>query len=459
MADPQLQKATEAGAQQQQQQGAQQKKEVTELLQKFGGFSAIKGIIPAAEDMNPTKKAIKDSFLSASRKKGKRDALKTELKAWLELLNEGSASATDMVESCKQKEEKHLKVLTQGITDALDASKNLERSYRALDMFFKNSGGEKVEKLKVVNVAKEAITDTESSFKDQVDDLLKHAFDRLSLKDSYSFIVIPGGVFKDRVELLRWAKVAHKYKTILVTDTALEDENSLEDLKEVTKGFVDSDAALQNVVMACNWIVGRESEKLSYDEQYEEAFYISPAGALAGMMYDEATPISQGRAGKKYGTVADVKGVKLDLLKSEIASLMDYHVVPMVFSEGRVMAFNNNTLYNGDLDAMMEYPIVRVFDWVKKVLMNYVHEIALENWDPYKSPQKLKDKIQDFLNHYQGYQNFFSKYKLGDPKQDPKTKIVTVDISITPFFAAKNFVIKLEADNKDYMGAETSVEQ
>ena len=45
MADPQLQKATEAGAQQQQQQGAQQKKEVTELLQKFGGFSAIKGII------------------------------------------------------------------------------------------------------------------------------------------------------------------------------------------------------------------------------------------------------------------------------------------------------------------------------------------------------------------------------------------------------------------------------
>ena len=223
-------------------------------------------------------------------------------------------------------------------------------------------------------------------------------------------------------------------------------------------GFVDSDVALQNVVMACNWLVGRQSEKLSYDEQYEEAFYISPAGALAGMMYDEATPISQGRAGKKYGTVSDVKGVKLDLLKSEIASLMDDHVVPMVFSEGRVMAFNNNTLYNGDLDAMMEYPIVRVFDWIKKVLMNYVHEIALENWDPYTSPKKLKDKIQDFLNHYQGYQNFFSKYKLGDPKQDPKTKIVSVDISITPFFAAKNFVIKLEADNKDYMGAETSAE-
>lgn len=456
MADPQLQKATEVKVEQQGQQ--QSKKEVTELLQQFGGFSAIKGIIPTAEDMNPTKKAIKDSFLKDSRKAAKRKALATELEAWLAILGEGKTSATDLVDSCKAQEEKHLKVLTQGITDALDASKNLERSYRALDMFFKNAGGEKVDKIKIVNVAKDAITDADSSFKDQVDDLLKHAFDRLSLKDSYSFIVIPGGVFKDRTELLRWAKVAHKYRTILVTDTALEDENSLDDLKEVTSGFVDSDAALQNVVMACNWLVGRQSEKLSYDEQYEDAFYISPAGALAGMMYDESTPISQGRAGKKYGTVSDVKGVKLDLLKSEIASLMDDHVVPMVFSEGRVMAFNNNTLYNGDLDAMMEYPIVRVFDWIKKVLMNYVHEIALENWDPYTSPKKLKDKIQDFLNHYQGYQNFFSKYKLGDPKQDPKTKIVSVDISITPFFAAKNFVIKLEADNKDYMGAETSAE-
>ena len=456
MADPQLQKATEVKVEQQGQQ--QSKKEVTELLQQFGGFSAIKGIIPTAEDMNPTKKAIKDSFLKDSRKAAKRKALATELEAWLAILGEQKTSATDLVDSCKAQEEKHLKVLTQGITDALDASKNLERSYRALDMFFKNAGAEKVDKLKVVNVAKDAITDSDSSFASQVDDLLKHAFDRLSLKDSYSFIVIPGGVFKDRVELLRWAKMAHKYRTILVTDTALEDENSLEDLQDVTKGFVDSDAALQNVVMACNWLVGRQSEKLSYDEQYEDAFYISPAGALAGMMYDESSPISQGRAGKKYGTVSDVKGVKLDLLKSEIASLMDNHVVPMVFSEGRVMAFNNNTLYNGDLDAMMEYPIVRVFDWVKKVLMNYVHEIALENWDPYTSPKKLKDKIQEFLNHYQGYQNFFSKYKLGDPKQDPKTKIVSVDISITPFFAAKNFVIKLEADNKDYMGAETEAE-
>lgn len=455
MDNSKLQSAAVAGSQEQQEQ---QRKNTDDILKKIGGFQAIKGFIPAAEDMNPGKKAVKDTFLKDSRKKAKRKALASELEAWIGLLENEGMTPTEMAEVCKDKESKTLELLSEGITTALAATQGLERSYRSLDLFFKNAGTDRVEKLRIINVDKRAITDTESNFKNQVDDLVKHAFDRLCLRDSYSFMVMPGGVFHDRTDLLRWAKIAHKYKLILVTDTSIDDENSLEGLKDVTKGFADSDKELQNVVMACNWLVGRESEKLSSGECEEEAFYVSPAGALAGMMYDEATPISQGRAGKKYGTVADVKGVKLDLLKSEIATLMDDHVVPMVFSEGRVMAFNNSTLYNGDLDAMMEYPIVRVFDWIKKVLMNYVHEIALENWDPYNSPKNLKSKIQDFLNQYQGYQNFFQKYKLGDPIQDPNTKVVSVDISITPYFAAKNFLIKLEAD-KQSASASSMVEE
>jgi hypothetical protein len=95
---------------------------------------------------------------------------------------------------------------------------------------------------------------------------------------------------------------------------------------------------------------------------------------------------------------------------------------------------------------MKEYPIVRVFDWVKKNLMHYVHKIALENWDPFNSPQKLKKTIQDFLNDYKGAGKLFKEYTIADPYQDPKTKEVKIDIDIIPFFAAKNFTIKLSAD-------------
>ena len=448
MSDPKLQEQKVQSTQQAAEYKGEQKekKDISSLLSKFGGFLAVKSFIPAAEDLNPAKKAARNIFLTEARFKEKRESLAKELEGWIELLDSGKTTASEYVDACKEKEAKYQQLLNKGITVALDETRKLETSYRALDAFFKNAETDRVDNLKLINVNKEDIADPNSEFAGEVDQLLKNAFDRLSLKDSYSLLVVPGYVFQDKPTLLKWAKIAFKYKVLLITDHA--DEMSFEDLRDNTQDYRDSDQALQNVVMTANWIVGRESEKLSDLEKDDPAFFIPPAAALAGKLYDESANMAQGAGGKKYGTLNEVKGVRNDLLKSEIAALMDNQVVPMVFSEGRVMAFNNTTLYNGDNDAMKEYPIVRVFDWVKKVLMNYVHEVALENWDPYNSPDNLKNKIQDFLNQYQGYGNLFQRYEIKEPKQDPVTKRITVDISLTPYYAAKNFIIKLAADKK-----------
>lgn len=448
MSDPKLQEQKVQAVQQSAEYKGetQEKKDISSLLKDFGGFLAVKSFIPAAEDLNPAKKAARSVFLTESRFKDKRDSLAKELEGWIELLGSGKTTATEYVDECKQKETKYQQLLNKGITLALDETRKLETSYRTLDAFFKNANTDRVDNLKLVNVNKMDVSDSDSDFAGEVEQLLKNAFDRLSLKDSYSLLVVPGYVFQDKPTLLKWAKIAFKYKVLLITDHA--DEMSFEDLRDNTADYRDSDQALQNVVMTANWIVGRESEKLSDLEKDDPAFFIPPSAALAGKLYDESANMAQGAGGKKFGTLNEVKGVHNDLLKSEIAALMDNQVVPMVFSEGRVMAFNNSTLYNGDNDAMKEYPIVRVFDWVKKVLMNYVHEVALENWDPYNSPDNLKSKIQDFLNQYQGYGNLFQKYEIKEPKQDPVTKRITVDIALTPYYAAKNFIIKLAADKK-----------
>ena len=448
MADVEMQKAQateQAGAELQEKQGQQ---DVSQLLKAFGGFNAIRGFMPDADNMNPARKAAKQVFLTDKRFKDKREGLKKDIKRWLELLDDSSIeSATGFADACKKDEEKFTGVLKQGITDALYATQNLERSYRQLDSFFKTCGTDKVKNLRIINVLKEDIADADSGFAGEVENILRNGFDRLSLKDAYSLVCVPGAVFTDKVDLLQWAKMAFKYKVMLITDHA--DEYSFDDLQANTEGYRDSDQALMNVVMTANWIVGREAEKMSSDEEDAKAFYIAPAAALCGKLYDETANMAQGAGGKKYGTLDGVKGVKSDLLKSEIAALMDNQVIPMVYSEGRVMAFNNTTLYNGDLDAMKEYPIVRVFDWVKKVLMNFVHEVALENWDPYNSPKNLKSKFQEFLNMYKGYGNLFQNYEIGEPRQDPVTKQITCDITLTPFYAAKNFVIKVAADKKD----------
>ena len=440
MADVEMQKAQatgQAGAELQEKEG---KKDVSQLLKSFGGFNAIRGFMPDADNMNPARKAAKDVFLKDKRFKEKREGLKKEIARWLELLNDDSIeSATGFADACKQDEEKYTNVLKQGITDALYATQNLERAYRELDSFFKTCGTDKVKNLRVINVLKEDIADADSGFAGEVENILRNGFDRLSLKDAYSLVCVPGAVFTDKVDLLQWAKMAFKYKVMLITDHA--DEYSFDDLQANTEGYRDSD---------------REAEKMSSDEEDQKAFYIAPAAALCGKLYDETANMAQGAGGKKYGTLDGVKGVKSDLLKSEIAALMDNQVIPMVYSEGRVMAFNNTTLYNGDLDAMKEYPIVRVFDWVKKVLMNFVHEVALENWDPYNSPKNLKAKIQEFLNMYKGYGNLFQNYEIGEPRQDPVTKQITCDITLTPFYAAKNFIIKVAADKKDKEAAMAS---
>lgn len=445
MAEQELKKAPQAAATQQSAEAKAQ--DTSKLLASFGGFNAVRGFLPDADNLNPARKAAKNVFLTDKRFADKRESLKKDIKGWLELLDEDHSTATEFADSCKEKEEKYTGVLKQGITDALYATQNLERSYRELDSFFKTANTDKVKNLRIINVVKEDIADPDSGFAGEVEGLLRNGFDRLSLKDCYSLVCIPGNVFQDKVTLLQWAKIAFKYKVMLITDHA--DEYSFDDLQANTEGYKDSDAELQNVIMTANWIVGREAEKLSADEEDAQAFYIAPSAALCGKLYDETANMAQGAGGKKYGTIDGVKGVKLDLLKSEIAALMDNQVIPMVYSEGRVMAFNNTTLYNGDNTAMKEYPIVRVFDWVKKVLMNFVHEVALENWDPYNSPKNLKAKIQAFLNEFKGYGNLFQNYEIKEPTQDPVTKRITCDISLTPFYSAKNFIIKVSADKKD----------
>ena len=99
---------------------SEEKKDTSKLLSAFGGFNAVRGFMPDADNLNPAKKAAKAVFLSDKRFKDKRESLVNDIKGWLEILDEGHSSATEFVDACKAKEEKFQGVLSQGITDALE---------------------------------------------------------------------------------------------------------------------------------------------------------------------------------------------------------------------------------------------------------------------------------------------------------------------------------------------------
>jgi hypothetical protein len=415
-------------------------------LEKFGGFDLIESTIEGAQKMNPAKKATKMIFLTESQFKAQRENLKKSLELWSKILIK-EASVSEYVEECEKEAEAADKTLKENLKKALDQVKNLERSYRSVALFFKNTENDKVKYLSIMNASPDQLKDLDNPrFIDAVSDELNRHFDRLSMKNNYSLLVVPGYLGSKAV-LDKWGKFAHKNKVLLVTDY-----RNLENV-ETTMELFDSeslnggDAHLANVIMTCNWLVGRGK----YDEVGEdEHLFVPPSSALAGKLYNtEGIPIAQGAAGKKYGTMNEVSGARFDLKKSEIAALNDLNLIPMVFEDNRVMAFSNKTLFNGNNIGLQEYPIVRVFDWIGKVFMNFFNDVAFQKFD-----KGLKDatweQVIGFLNDYKG--KLFEDYTFDREgiRQDPVTKDITIAVNIKPFFAAKNFYIKLEGhDGKE----------
>ena len=428
-----------------------QKKALDNSIQQED-YLLLKGIIKYVEFMDPSRAAAKNIFLSDSFYADTRQKLTNDLKLWASIL-EGRPDLAKMVEACRASRNEAELNLQSNLFQIHEDTRALEVTYRTLESFFANAGQESEQCLFLMSVNIDDMRSSDSDGSIAIQKELKRHYDTLSLRNSYSLFVVPG-YLGDAPTIREWAKLARRNKVLMVTD--FKDCTSfkiLEDELEETN-LQSSDLYLSNAVVTCNYLLGRKKSELANED---DDVYIPGSAALAGRMANtKEIVIAQGVVGKDFGLLDEVQGTRLKLLKSEIAALIDQGVVPMVENEGRTYALSNRTLYHGSAFSLQEYPIVRVLDWVNKVLMNYIHEIANENWDQYNSPPKLEKRIREFLDHYRGYQLLFASYKLGDPKQDPKSKIVTVDISITPFFATKNLIIKLEADNKNYMSADVS---
>lgn len=411
-------------------------------LDKFGGFQLLKGLIKGVENMDPRRKAVKNIFLSDSAYSDARKRLTNELSLWIEILEKGG-DPMEIIESCKAECEKAEENLKNNLFNVHDEIKNLEVTYRALDSFFANAGQGKIDCITLMNVNKEELGDNDSEDTLAIRDELEQYYDRLSLKNNYSMLVVPG-YLGDSDTVRMWAQTAYRNKVIMVTD--FKDSMNFEMLKDELDdaNLQGQDAYLANIIMTCNYILGRKKSEIANED---DDLYIPASAALAGKMSNtEEIVIAQGAAGKKYGTLGNVKGARMDLRKSEIASLIDQGVIPMVEEDGRTMALSNRSLYNGATLGLQEYPIVRVFDWIGKVFQNFFNDEAFTNWNP-QVKSELQQAVHDFLSDYKGPGKLIENYSLKGINQDPKTKDINIQVELKPFFAAKNFLIELTGHN------------
>ena len=412
-------------------------------LKEFGGFSFLENIIDGYSNMNPNRKARRNIFLTDKQWDAERRALARCLGVWEKLIRK-ELTVEQMLEMAKETALQAEELLNKNLKAALARTHDLEQAYRSVAYFYKNTESDKVKNITIVNASMEQLRDLDNTvFADYINKELRQNFDRLDLRRNYSLLVVPGYLGSNAI-LDKWSKMAYENKAFLITD--FQDLESPDDVIDIffNADHTSGDAFKSNTVMTCNWLLGRAKED-SVGE--EENLYVPPSTALAGKIY--GTLMSQVVAGKKFGGLNEVESVRFDLKRSEISELERIGLVPMVNEYSKVMAFSAKTLFNGDNLGLQTYSVVRVFDYITKVLFDFLNRRAFENWTT-RTEADLRSQIVKFLDSVMGPNKLIERFKVVKIEQDPNQKDrILLDIHITPFFPAKSFVIQLAGHKGD----------
>ena len=409
-----------------------------DALKEFGGFAFLENLIDGYSNLNPARKARRNIFLTDEQWSSERKNLINRLSVWLDLLK-NSNNVEQMRDTANNKAEQIEQLLNFNLKKSLERVKELERSYRSVALFYKNTESPKVKNISIVNADISQLKDLDNTlFIDHISSELDRNYDRLDLRNNYSILVVPGYLGSNAV-LDKWSKIAYKNKVMLVTDFA--DLESADDVIDIffNANHSGGDVYKSNTLMTCNWLLGREMNARVGEDEH---LYVPGSSALAGKIYN--TLMAQVVAGKKFGSINEVESVRFDLKKSEISELEKIGLIPMVNEYSKVMAFSGKTLFNGDNLGLQTYSVVRVFDYIAKVLIDFLNRRAFENFSS-KTEDDLRRQIVKFLDSRQGPTRLIEKVKVIRIQQDKKQKDrVWLDIHITPYFPSKSFVIQLE---------------
>ncbi|MEO8147237.1 MAG: type VI secretion system contractile sheath protein TssC [Bacteroidia bacterium] len=407
-------------------------------LAKLGGYDFLESIIEGAGNLNPERKARKKIFLTESAYEQEREFLKIKLKHWAEMLKEID-DISKFIETSLIKSDGANKLLNKNLLKVLNATRELETTYKAVALFFKNTESDKVKNVTFVNAGLDQLKDLDNlQFSNAIAEELSQNIRRYDMRDNYSILIIPGYLGSDKA-LEKWGKIAHENKVMLITD--FDNLDTPEDIfDEFEKANLTGEEIYRsNISMTCNWLIGRVG---NLDVGENDDLYIPPSTAFGGKLY--IVIMSMVTAGKRHGGLNEVDGVKFDLKKSEIANLEKLGLVTMVSEYGKVMAFSNRTLYNGDNLALQSFSVVRTFDYIIKVLIGFLHIRAFENFTS-KSENEFRNEIIKFLDGRIGPNRLIEQFKILRFEPDPYQNFrFYLDINMIPYFPAKSFVIKMD---------------
>jgi hypothetical protein len=419
-------------------------KEKVALLKKMGGFRILEGIVDGKKgirDMNPKDEPRRVAFLTDDDKEKKRNSLKSELTLLKELLS--SESQEEAIETARNKSNKAAEILNENLTKAIEKNKQLETSYRSMDLFFRNAEEEGMRNLYFINMATDEFISPDATYRADVEDHFDDKFDRFSLENNYSLFVLPGYLGN---QLDVFSKMAKKYRVTLVTD--YNDAKYFEDIEDgVEEEKVGGDDPFKsNTIMTCNYGAVRKK----YDGLEDEDLFVPLSVALAGKMYSSNG--IQPPSGKRHGKLDGVLGTRLDLRKKQVDKIDKMGMVPVIY-EGAwgTVAMSDVTLCVESTDPdLRALGVVRSMDWIAKVLLDYFNSLTFQVFDG-NLRKEITRELNNFFNKIKGHGKLIEEYKITKIEKDPNNpQAVKIGINVKPFFAVKHYIIDFSGTQGDF---------
>jgi hypothetical protein len=406
----------------------------------FSCFQFLDGLIPGVNSLNPEDQEEMGKFLTGNNFKLARRNQLTRLITWVELLD-SMDDLTGLVNICKAKTESSSRLFHKNLTTTVEESIDLERSYRSLNLFFLTVDMPNVPNVSFLNADLDQLTDLDDiRFLEVIKTELHKNFRRLDLTYSYSFLVIPG-FLRSKQNISALASYAYKNSVLLLTDYRGDWFDYADDLIEMAEvdDFKCVNSHFSNIVMTCNWLLGRDS----YDEiEEEEPLFLPPSLVMAGRLYK--TPVTTRLIHQKLWRDLGISGTMMPLVKPDIQKLIKLGMVPFVEEYGKVIPLGESTLHKGGGIQENLY-LVRIKDYFGKVLIDYLRRKSFKQIDEFELKQ-FRMQVNQYFEEKKWDQKSIENYKI--LSNIVISNKIEIEISITPFYPSVEIRFRLIGEKR-----------
>ncbi|MEK7255102.1 MAG: hypothetical protein AAB316_10175, partial [Bacteroidota bacterium] len=378
--------------------------EIEDRLGQYDGFDEL--IAPLADDLDrfsPRNAGKKKRFLQDEDMLDKRKELRNRLQAYVNIISRGQNlemkdAHKGVRRDAQEKLDSNEALINENLSTILSAARDMERTYRDLENFFRNAAPQKVKNLTLLSVHPDVLLDADSNLVyNEVTRRITDESRSVDQKKAYSLLVIPylwrSKRPKDLIE--RYTKMAGESRLQFITDFADTDtvDEALNE-RETRKwlGVTGPEAHHAHLSLFANHILLRGQYQ---NIQEEGDLRGSPCMAVAGKMYSEK--ISQPIMGEMNGSLQGSAGLAFHTVQDTVADLSDAGLNSTMHAYEKDMVYEACTAFTGKEYALKRYAVVRTFDYVNRVLRHYLGKVTGQQLDRDRA-NGVRETIQDFLD-------------------------------------------------------------